>query len=37
MMTTRLMAGLTVFMLVAGASAETADRITIPAGTAMRV
>ena len=36
-MTTRLMAGLTVFMLVAGASAETADRITIPAGTAMRV
>ena len=36
-MTTRLMAALTVFMLVAGVSASAADRITIPAGTTMRV
>ena len=36
-MTTRLTAVCTVFMLVAGASADAADRITIPAGTTMRI
>ena len=36
-MTTRLTAVLAVFMLVAGAAADAADRITIPAGTTMRL
>jgi hypothetical protein len=36
-MTTRLTTALSVLMLVAGVSADTAERITIPAGTAMRV
>ena len=36
-MTTRLMTVCTVFMLVAGASADSADRITIPAGTTLRI
>lgn len=36
-MTTRLMTVCTVFMLVAGMSADAADRITIPAGTTLRI
>ena len=36
-MTTRLMTVCTVFMLVAGASANAAERITIPAGTTLRI
>lgn len=36
-MTTRLTTALSVLMLVAGVSADAAERITIPAGTTMRV
>jgi hypothetical protein len=36
-MTTRLMAVCTVFMLVAGGVADAAERLTIPAGTTLRI